>query len=545
MLGRFCSGFGGGATLNPARESGNALLQRSMYSGGAAGLALDPRGAACDKAGSPQRSAKCRPLGRAAERAHMTTLVPVLLAGGVGSRLWPTSREIYPKQLLDLTGEETLLQQAARRALAVAPPERVVTVTTEAHYFAVLDQLGDVDDGLGRHIIAEPSGRNTAAAVVLAALYAEANFEAPLLWVVAADHVIKDTGPLSAAVDQASVAAVNGKLVTFGIAPSYADPGLGYIRRGEPLEGVDGVYAVSHFVEKPSRDEAERLIAGGDCYWNACMFVFSTTAILAEFERTAPDVIDAVRVAADGADMNAIPYRVPSELYEAVPSHPIDTAVIEKSAAVAVIPVDIGWSDVGSWHRLWEISDKDADGNATRGDVLLENTRDSVVRADGRLVACAGVGDLVVIETADAVLVADRHDTAGIKAIVERLKAAGRDEATAHLTERRPWGAFAVLLAGPRFKIKELTVNPGARLSLQMHHHRSEHWVVIEGTARITCDDDERLLSENESTYIPIGARHRLENPGKVPLKIVEVQCGAYLGEDDITRFDDAYGRVE
>ena len=475
----------------------------------------------------------------------MTTLVPVLLAGGVGSRLWPTSREIYPKQLLDLTGEGSLLELAAHRALAVAPAGQVVTVTTEAQYFPVLDQLGDIDAGLANHVIAEPGGRNTAAAVALAALYTQARFDDPVLWVAPADHAIRHPERLSEAVATARIAAERDMLATFGIEPTGPDSGLGYVRAGEALDGVDGAYHVASFIEKPPAAEAARLIDAGDCYWNSGMFVFKASAILDELARAAPEVLDAVRAAMAGADIAAAPYRVPAETYRKVPSVPIDTAVMERSDALAVIPVDIGWSDVGSWHRLWEISDKDADGNAVRGDVLLENARGSVVRADGRLVACAGVEDLVVIETADAVLVADRNDTDGIKAIVERLKAAGRNEATAHLTERRPWGAFAVLLAGPRFKIKELTVNPGARLSLQMHHHRSEHWVVIEGTARITCEDDERLLSENESTYIPIGARHRLENPGKVPLKIVEVQCGGYLGEDDITRFGDAYGRVE
>jgi len=480
----------------------------------------------------------------------MTTLVPVILAGGVGSRLWPTSREIYPKQLLDLTGEGSLLELAARRALAVAPAGDVVTVTTEAQYFPVLDQLGDVDAGLGAHVIAEPVGRNTAAAVALAALYAQARFDDPVLWVAPADHAIRHPERLADAVATARIAAERGMLVTFGITPTGPDSGLGYIRAGEALASqdgghVDGAYRVASFVEKPPAAEAARLIAAGGCYWNSGMFVFEASAMLDELARAAPEVLDAVRAAMAGADIAATPYRVPAEAYGKVPSEPIDKAVMERSDALAVIPIDVGWSDVGSWHRLWEISDKDADGNAVRGDVLLENTRGSVVRADGRLVACAGVEDLVVIETADAVLVADRHDTDGVKAIVERLRAAGRDEATAHLTERRPWGTFAVLLAGPRFKIKELTVNPGARLSLQMHHHRSEHWVVIEGTARITCDGDERLLSENESTYIPIGARHRLENPGKVPLRIVEVQCGGYLGEDDITRFDDAYGRVD
>ena len=475
----------------------------------------------------------------------MTTLVPVLLAGGAGTRLWPTSREAYPKQLLSLAGDESLLQQAARRAMATAPANHVVTVTTEAHYFAVLDQLGDIDPDLGRHVIAEPAGRNTAAAIALAALYAEARFTDPILWAAAADHAIDDTDVLAQAVALAAEAADRGRLVTFGMAPANPDPSLGYIVRGAALDGLDGVFAVERFVEKPPRDEAERLIAGGDCYWNSGMFVFSATTLLAAYEAHSPDVLDAVRAAMAGTDLDATPFRVPADKYNDVPSLAFDKAVMEKSGDVAVLPLQIAWSDVGSWDRLWEVSDKDADGNAAHGDVMFEDSRNSLVRADRRLVACAGIEDLVVVETADAVMVANRHDTTGIKVLVERLKAAGRSEATAHLEDRRPWGSFSVLLEGPRFKIKELTVKPGARLSLQMHHHRSEHWVVIEGTARITCDDEERLLAENESTYIPIGATHRLENPGKVTLRIVEVQCGGYVGEDDIVRLEDSYGRVE
>ncbi len=475
----------------------------------------------------------------------MATLVPVLLAGGVGSRLWPTSREIYPKQLLELTGDGSLLQQAARRALAAAPADRVVTVTTESHYFAVLDQLRDVDEGLGHHVVAEPTGRNTAAAVALAALYAEPRFDAPLLWIAPADHLIQRPDALSAALASAIEAAKRGKLVTFGVVPAEADPGFGYIRRGAALDGVDGVFAVASFVEKPARDEAERLIAGGGWFWNSGMFVFTAATLLAELGRTAPEVLERVRAAVAAADAQASPFRVPADSYAAVPELPIDKAVFERSAAVAMVPLDAGWSDVGSWQRLWQVCDKDADGNVAQGDVIFEASRNTLVRTGRRLVACAGVEDLVVVETADAVLVAGRDDDAGVKAIVERLKAAGRSEATAHLTERRPWGSFSVLLEGPRFKIKEIAVKPGAALSLQMHHQRSEHWVVIEGTARVTCGDEVRLLSENESTFIPIGARHRLENPGTVTLRIVEVQCGAYLGEDDIVRFEDAYGRTK
>ncbi|MFQ5784335.1 MAG: mannose-1-phosphate guanylyltransferase/mannose-6-phosphate isomerase [Alphaproteobacteria bacterium] len=473
----------------------------------------------------------------------MATLVPVLLAGGVGSRLWPTSREIYPKQLLDLTGDGSLLQQAARRALAATPAGQVVTVTTEGQYFLVLDQLRDVDEGLCRHVIAEPVGRNTAAAVALAAVYAAERFDHATLWIAPADHVIRDPKAMAAAVARARRAADDGRLVTFGITPDEPDPNFGYIRRGAALDGLDGAFAVESFIEKPARAEAERLLAAGDCLWNSGMFVFAAETLLAELERTAPEVIEGVRAALAGAKADDGPFRLPAETYGAVPALPIDKAVMERSGAVAVVPVEVGWSDVGSWQRLWEVSEKDAEGNAVQGDAMLENTRDTLVRADRRLVACAGVANLVVVETADAVLVADRRDAAGVKAIVERLKREDRAEAAAHLTERRPWGSFSVLLEGPRFKMKEITVRPGARLSLQMHHHRSEHWVVIAGTAKITCGEEERLLSENESSYIPIGVKHRLENPGVVPLHIVEVQCGAYVGEDDIVRFEDVYGR--
>ena len=477
----------------------------------------------------------------------MTTLVPVLLAGGVGTRLWPTSREAYPKQLLNFAGAESLLQQAARRALTASTPDRVVTVTTETHYFAVHDQLAEVAGGLGRHVIAEPAGRNTAGAIALAALYAEQHFSDPVLWVAPADHVIQGVEALTSAVGSAAAAAADGKLMTFGIPPTDPDTGLGYIQRGGRLDGHDGVFRVERFVEKPGREEAMRLIAGGDCYWNSGMFVFSAATLLDEFTALAPDVLEAVRAAMADADNppDAAPFRLAAAAYERVPAIPFDKAVMEKSARVAVVPLDVGWSDVGSWQRLWEVSDKDANGNVAYGDVLFEDSRNSLVRADRRLVACAGVEDIVVVETADAVLVADRFDTAGVKALVERLKAAGRPEATAHLEERRPWGSFSVLLEAKRFKIKELVVKPGAKLSLQKHNHRSEHWVVVQGTARITRGDEESLLSENESTYIPLGMVHRLENPGAIELRVIEVQLGDYLGEDDITRLEDSYDRVE
>ena len=473
----------------------------------------------------------------------MATLIPVILAGGVGSRLWPTSREFYPKQLLPLTGEDSLLQKAARRALAVAGADHVVTVTTDTHYFSVLDQLGEVAPEFVRHVLAEPTGRNTAAAVALSAIYAAERFEDPILWITPADHVISKPGPLTAGLEIAKRAAEAGKLVTFGVEPLEPDTGFGYIRRGAPFNGEEGAFIVDSFIEKPDREEAEEIIAAGDSYWNSGMFVMSARGFLKEMESTAPDVLEKVRDAVAKADSDARPFRVPKQEYEAIPAVPVDKAVMERSQEVVVIPVDIGWSDVGSWERLWQICEKDPDGNLTQGDVLLEGSERSLVRSDRRLVACVGISDLVVVETADAVLVADRRASAGVGKLVDALKIRQRIEATSHLTDHRPWGSFSILLEGNRFKIKEIIVKPGALLSYQMHHHRAEHWVVIEGTARVTCNDKVTLLSENQSVYIPIGAKHRLENPGVLPLKIVEVQCGAYVGEDDIVRFEDNYGR--
>ncbi|MEX2650777.1 MAG: mannose-1-phosphate guanylyltransferase/mannose-6-phosphate isomerase [Alphaproteobacteria bacterium] len=472
-------------------------------------------------------------------------IVPLLLAGGVGVRLWPASRDTYPKQLLNIGGDRSLLQSAALRALAHAPAERIVTVTTETQYFLVADQLGELDPGFARHVIAEPEGRNTAAAVALGALYAERTFGPDaILWVAAADHVIGDEPALDRAVETACRAARQGFLVTFGITPESPDPEFGYIKGGAPIGGVDGALAITRFIEKPPREEAERLIAGGQAWWNSGMFVFSARRILEEFDASAPEVMAPVRKAFAAAKAEASPLRVAREAYAAVPALPVDKAVMERSRRAAVVPCDPRWSDVGNWDRLWRVSAKDAAGNVVQGDGILEGTRDSLVRADGRLVALAGVADIVVVETADAVLVADRRDSAGVKALVDRLKAAKRPEATAHLHERRPWGSFAVLLEGGRYKIKEIVVKPGGRLSLQMHHHRSEHWVVIDGTARVTRDDEVATLAANESTYIGQGVRHRLENPGATPLRIVEVQCGSYVGEDDIVRFEDSYGRV-
>ncbi len=474
----------------------------------------------------------------------MTDLVPVLLAGGIGSRLWPTSREFYPKQLLDLTGQGSLLQQAVRRALAIAPADRVITVTLESQYFLIFDQLREVASGLGENVLLEPEGRNTAAAVTLAALHAAERFRDPVLWVAPADHLIADMEALEKALSVAREAAERGLLVTFGIEPKRPEPGYGYVRRDRPIEGLSGVFSVASFVEKPDVGMAEELIAAGNCYWNSGMFVFSARAFLDEMKQHAPKILEGVEKAMRQRSTGEGPVRVMANLYHAVPSLPVDKAVMERSSNVAVVPVDPGWSDVGSWGSLWEVSPKDASGNVGLGDVMFENAQNCFARSDRRLVACTGVNDIVVIETQDAILVTDRSDNEGVKAIVKRLKSARRPEAESHLMEHRPWGTFTTLLAGPRYKIKEIMVVPGGTLSLQMHHHRSEHWIVIEGTARITCGDTTRDLHENESTFIPIGEKHRLENPGKILLRIIEVQNGAYVGEDDIIRLEDVYGRI-
>jgi mannose-1-phosphate guanylyltransferase/mannose-6-phosphate isomerase len=473
----------------------------------------------------------------------MAEIVPVLLAGGLGTRLWPLSREIYPKQLLALTGGESLLQQAARRALLVAAPERVVTVTAEAHYLPVRDQLGDVAEALTDNIVLEPAGRNTAAATAVAALHASTLADDAVLFVAPADHVVRRSEAIADAVRLA--ARVAGRLVTFGIAPDRPETGYGYIEQGAPLEGCEGVFAAARFIEKPDAARAQELIEAGNVLWNSGMFVFRASLVLDELAAHARAIHDAARAAFAARTRESGTVRFSPPLYEAIPAAPIDTAVMERSERVAVIPLDPGWSDVGSWLKLWQVSEHDSAGNTALGDVVVEDSRDCMLRSESRLVACAGLDGVVVSETADAVLVASLDDDGAIRTLVERLRAAGRQEAVRHLEERRPWGSFRVLLDGARYKIKEIVVEPGARLSLQEHRRRSEHWVVLEGVARVTCDDVVRDVAPNESAYIPIGVRHRLENLGAVPLRIVEVQCGDYLGEDDIVRFDDAYGRPQ
>lgn len=475
-------------------------------------------------------------------------IVPVILSGGAGTRLWPLSRELYPKQLLPLVGEQTMLQETVTRLRGLADLGAPLVVCNESHRFLVAEQLRAIGVKPSA-IVLEPVGRNTAPAVAVAALLAGAAGDDPLLLVLPADHVIADSAALRAAVQAGAGLAEEGRLLTFGIVPDKPETGYGYIRAGAPL-GVRGPdpspftpSAVAEFVEKPDLATAQRYVASGDYFWNSGMFMFRASAFLAELERFAPEMLAACRkaVAVSARDLDFT--RLDVEAFAACPGDSIDYAVMEKTAAAAVIPLDAGWSDVGSWSALWEVGEQDASGNVLSGDVLLEEVSNSFIYAGSRLVAAVGIEDHVVVETADAVLVARKDKVQQVKAIVQQLNARQRGEAVLHRRVNRPWGAYECIDSAERFQVKRITVSPGASLSLQLHHHRAEHWIVVKGTARITKGDEVLTLSENQSTYIPLGMAHRLENPGRIPLEIIEVQSGSYLGEDDIVRFEDNYGR--
>ncbi len=464
-------------------------------------------------------------------------LIPVVLSGGAGTRLWPLSRELYPKQLLPLVGEHTMLQETVRRlhGLPIAAP---IVVCNEAHRFLVAEQLRAIQCQ-PRAIVLEPIGRNTAPAIALAALAAASDPDA-LLLVLPADHVIRNVAAFHAAVVVAQAAASSGSLVTFGVVPNAPETGYGYIRRGTR---VGDAYRIAEFVEKPDRARAGKFLASGEYYWNSGMFLFSARRYLEELERYAADIAGSCRQSVAKAVHDLDFTRVESAAFNGCRSDSIDYAVMEKTSDALVVPLDAGWSDVGSWAALHEASEHDAAGNTLRGDVLVEDTSDCYLYAGSRLVATVGLRDTVVIETKDAVLVAPKDKVQDVKQLVAQLKRAGRYEHSLHREVARPWGSYDSIDQGERFQVKHLTVKPGAVLSLQLHHHRAEHWVVVSGTARITRGEDTFLLEENQSTYIPIGVQHRVENPGRIPLHIVEVQSGTYLGEDDIVRLDDRYGR--
>ncbi|HTP39490.1 MAG TPA: mannose-1-phosphate guanylyltransferase/mannose-6-phosphate isomerase [Steroidobacteraceae bacterium] len=468
-------------------------------------------------------------------------MVPVILSGGAGTRLWPLSRELYPKQLLALVGKRTMLQDTVRRlaGLEASPP---VVVCNEAHRFLVAEQLRAIDCA-PRAIVLEPAGRNTAPAIALAAHAALSADEGDaLLLVLPADHVIRDVEAFQRAVTVGLAAARAGQLVTFGIVPRVPETGYGYIRRGA---AETAAFRIAEFVEKPDAKRAARFIGSGEYYWNSGMFLFRARRYLEELEKFAPDIAAVCREAFAGAQRDLDFTRIAADAFANCRSESIDYAVMEKTDAAVVVPLDAGWSDVGSFSALHEASAQDADGNVVQGDVLAMDTTGSYLHSGSRLVTAVGLKDFVVVETKDAVLVAPRSRVQDVKALVARLKAEGRYEHSLHREVFRPWGSYDSIDNGDRFQVKRLMVRPGGVLSLQMHHHRAEHWVVVSGTARITRGEETFLLEENQSTYIPVGVRHRIENPGRIPLHIVEVQSGSYLGEDDIVRFEDRYGRKD
>jgi mannose-1-phosphate guanylyltransferase/mannose-6-phosphate isomerase len=470
-------------------------------------------------------------------------LHPVVLCGGAGSRLWPMSRQLLPKQFLPLVSERTMLQETVERLRGLAGVEPPTVVSNNEHRFLVAEQLRAIG-APPRTQILEPVGRNTAPAVAVAALALERADPGAIMLVLPADHLIRDVETFHLAIEKAAAAARDGLLVTFGIRPDHPATGYGYIEGGERVAGHDSVFHVRRFVEKPDAATARKFLDQGAFAWNSGMFVLGARRYLEELERHAPAMLAACRTAWEKAATDLDFVRLDAQAFGACPADSIDYAVMEKTDAAAVVPVDIGWSDVGSWATLWEVGEKDAAGNVLRGDVHVQAAENCYVRAEDRMVSVLGLSDAVVVETSDAVLVASKEEAQKVKDIVGRLDAAKRTEHVSHRRVYRPWGYYESIDAGERFQVKRLMVKPGAALSLQMHHHRAEHWVVVSGTAKVTRGDEVTLVAENESTYIPIGTKHRLENPGKVPLHLIEVQSGGYLGEDDIVRFEDVYKRV-
>tara|TARA_R110000850_G_scaffold161802_1_gene286407 strand:- start:2828 stop:4252 length:1425 start_codon:yes stop_codon:yes gene_type:complete len=467
-------------------------------------------------------------------------ILPVIMAGGSGTRLWPLSRGNYPKQFLALDDSNTTMLQQTIKRLGGIEHSPAMLICNEEHRFIAAEQVRQLDV---QHsgIFLEPVGRNTAPAIALAALKAIENDQDPLLLVLAADHVINNTIAFHASVNQAAELAEQGKLVTFGIVGNKPETGYGYIKRGEQYQTG---FVVDKFVEKPSFGVAEQYIESGNYYWNSGMFIFKASRYLEELKTYRPDIYSAcasaMKVQSD--DMDFI--RVDKAAFEACPDESIDYAVMEHTKDAVVVPMDAGWNDVGGFAALWEVSEHDGNGNAFKGDVIATDTKNTLVYSDDKLIAAVGVENLVIINTKDAVLVAHKDESQKVKAIVQQLKDEHRNEATFHREVYRPWGKYDSVDSGERFQVKRITVKPGAKLSVQMHHHRAEHWIVVSGTAKVTNGDKQILLTENQSTYIPVGVVHALENPGKVDLELIEVQSGSYLGEDDIVRFEDRYGRV-
>ena len=474
-------------------------------------------------------------------------LIPVILCGGTGSRLWPLSRASYPKQYWPLSGDgkATLLQQTHQRLEGLDGLAKPLLICNEDHRFIVAEQMRQI--GVDpKAILLEPIGRNTAPAVTVAALQATAQGEDPLLLVLAADHLIRQADQFRTTIDAGRAAAEAGRLVTFGIVPTAPETGYGYIEAAETFSSSNlKDVPIARFIEKPDRTTAEQFLSTGRFTWNSGMFLFKASAMLAELERLVPEVVSCCRAALeqDTADLDFL--RLEREAFAKCPNVAIDVAVMEQTTLGSVLPLDAGWSDVGSWSALWETSDRDDNGNVLQGRVIAKDSQNCYLRSEHRLVVGLGVENLVVVETDDAVLIADRAKAQTIKTIVKQLEDDGSPEGKAHRKIYRPWGHYTGVTEGNRWQVKRISVKPGASLSLQMHHHRAEHWVVVKGTALVERDGQEHLVGENQSTYIPMGCKHRLSNPGRIPVEMIEVQSGEYLGEDDIVRFEDRYGRSE
>ena len=478
---------------------------------------------------------------------NTTALIPVILCGGTGTRLWPLSRASYPKQYWPLggDGDVTLLQQTHQRLKGLNGLAAPMLICNEDHRFIVAEQMRQI--GVEPNaIMLEPIGRNTAPAITVAALQATALGEDPLMLVLAADHLIRDAAHFRDAIDAGRQPAEEGRLVTFGIVPTAPETGYGYIEASQPFTSGQLLdVPITRFVEKPDRSSAEQFLSTGRFTWNSGMFLFKASAMLAELERLVPEVVSCCRAALEQDTTDLEFLRLEREAFAKCPNVAIDVAVMEKTDLGSVLPLDAGWSDVGSWSALWETADRDGNGNVLQGRVIAEGSNNCYLRSEHRLVVGLGVENLVVVETDDAVLIADRSQAQAIKTVVKQLEADGSPEGKAHRKIYRPWGSYTGVVEDHRWQVKRISVKPGASLSLQMHHHRAEHWVVVRGTALVELNGEEQLLGENQSTYIPVGCKHRLSNPGKIPVEMIEVQSGEYLGEDDIVRFEDRYGRSD
>ena len=467
-------------------------------------------------------------------------LQPIIIAGGTGSRLWPLSRELFPKQFQKLHGNKTMLQATIERLQGLDCLTPIV-ICNENHRFIVAEQLRQIEQ-LNHNIILEPVGKNTAPAIALASFYATKNGANPDLLILPADHVILDTPAFQTSIKQALSHIENNKLVTFGIVPHSPETGYGYIQCGEQLTQTG--FIVNQFVEKPNQQTAQNYLDSGNYLWNSGMFAFKAENYLKELKTHRPDIYNVCQQATEKLDSDLDFIRINNKIFDTCPEESIDYAVMEKTADAVVVPMDAGWNDVGAWSSLWDVSDKDQDGNSKNGDVLCIDSYNNYILAETGLVATVGVEDCIIVQTKDAVLVTNKDKAQDVKVLVKQLQKQNRSETLLHREVYRPWGKYDSIDNGERYQVKRITVKPNEKLSVQMHHHRAEHWIVVSGTAKVSVDGKESLLSENQSVYIPLGAVHFLENPGKIPLELIEVQVGSYLGEDDIVRFEDRYGRI-